>query len=87
MENNKIITIGIGGDKNDYYIGEEIIVYTDGKNYSTTEAGVAMDATNSWIEFAVATFILLVNTIVLIIFFGWKGFIISICTFIIFLLD
>ena len=72
LETGEIITIDLGRTLN-YSKGENIIIYTDGTNYSITEKGVAADAENVIINLLIGSAIGIFVIVIYGILFGWKG--------------
>lgn len=73
LETGKTITIGVGGSLSEE-VGDEVIVYTNGVDYSLSERGVAAEAQNTIWYFLPACFISIIPIIVWTIMFGTKGF-------------
>lgn len=67
------------------YIGENIIIYTDGTHYSTTQEGVASDEQLTIFNLLGACVIMFLALAVWIWLFGWKGFFIGLFVFVIIL--
>ena len=85
LENGETIKIGLGGSTGDYSEGENIIIYTDGTHYSTTQEGVAADEQLTIFNLLGACVIMFLALAVWIWLLGWKVFLIGLFVFVIIL--
>ena len=76
LENGENVKINTGTKLN-HEEGDSVIVYTDGKHYGIRKESVAMDATNSFINFFVAGIVGVFMCSCWIVLMGWKSILIA----------
>lgn len=87
LETGETITIELSGGELSYSEGENIIIYTDGIHYFTTQKGVANEAQHTIINFFLCCIISFFIIAIWTFLFGWKGFLIGLFVVIFFCIN
>jgi len=77
LENGKEVTVKVY-DKDDYFKGQNITIYTNGRNYDTTETGVVDSETIPTISMITSILFIVFTVMVWTILFEVKGIVIGI---------